>query len=124
MALASLLYVVARRQRWTLWAAVRVMVNLALGLGIGLIALVGNTATTKITPQIVANYGNKEQGELSSDHTPYSTLTNSPGVLPVLLGVYLVILTLNHVTGDGLHFSFFKSSKSRTRPTKILQEAL
>lgn len=118
---SSLLYIVARKHRWTPWALIRVAINLLLALAIGLIALVGDTTVTKISPQLVVDAFNDESGNSQLDDSAYTRFAETPGVLPTLLGAYIVVLIANHITGDGPSFSFlntFKSgARSKTPPT-------
>ncbi|KAH7353431.1 hypothetical protein B0T11DRAFT_117630 [Plectosphaerella cucumerina] len=117
-AFATLLYMVARRKKWTPWAAAGVFMNFVLSIGIALLAFIGNTTTTKIVEaEVIAEYiqlsEDAENGIAPPKPTAYATFVESPGVLPTLLGVYLLVLFVKHMMGDGPTFSFFKSWKGR-----------
>ncbi|KAH6685690.1 hypothetical protein F5X68DRAFT_276506 [Plectosphaerella plurivora] len=132
-AFLTLLYMVSRRKRWTPWAAAGVFMNFILSLGIAFLAFIGNTTSTKlIEADVVAEYlqlaDDVENGLPEPKPSAYDTFVQSPGVLPTLLGVYLLVLFVNHMMGDGPTFSFFKSWKARdgttTPPQQDFQQVL
>lgn len=117
-AFSTILYMIARRKKWTPWAVSGIFMNFVLALGIGLLALIGKTTTTEIT---AATYID-EFFDNSPKPTAYDTFARSPYVLPVLLAVYVVVLLVTHMMGDGPRFSLFKSWKARERPASPAQQ--